>query len=144
MCLTSLTGFFRLYLNHNTFLASDYLCFGDSSLFKFSSLEHFSLGQIHAKLTLNLNKYLENPLSRTKPEFFLAAVTCEATKREPKPESEGYQNLFENIIINAYRLRRNRFPRLYFACDRVTSSSSNWRKLLVFCHSFFFFFKLSP
>lgn len=70
------------YLNRNTFLASDYLCFGDSSLFKFCSLEHFSLGQIHGKLIFNLNKYLENPLSRRKPEFFLAAVTCEATKSQ--------------------------------------------------------------
>lgn len=76
--------FQTLYLNHNTFLASDYLCFGDSSLFKFCSLEHFSLGQIHAKLILNLNKYLENPLSRRNLEFLLTAVNCKATKREAK------------------------------------------------------------
>lgn len=107
-------SFQTLYLNHNTFLAFDYLCFGNSSLFKFCSLEHFSLGQIHAKLILNLYKYLEKPLSRRKPEFFLAALTCEATKREPKPDSEGSQNFFENIIINAFRLRCNRFPHLSF------------------------------
>lgn len=115
-------NFQALYLNHNTFLDPYYLCFGDSSLFKFCSLEHFSLG--HEKLILNLNKYLENPLSGRKPEFFLAALTCEATKREPKMDSEGSQNFFENIL-NAYRLRLNRFPHLNFACNRVTSSSSN-------------------
>ena len=63
--------FQTLCLNHKTFLASDYLCFEDSSLFKFYSLEHFSLGQIHAKMILNLNKYLENHLSRRKLEFLL-------------------------------------------------------------------------
>lgn len=51
--------FQTLCLNHKTFLASEYLCFGDSSLFKFCSLEYFTLGQIHAKMILNLNKYLE-------------------------------------------------------------------------------------
>lgn len=94
--------FQTLYLSHKTFLASDYLCFGDSNLFKFYSLECFSLGQINAEMILNLNKYLENHLSIRKLEFLLnvhwAALAHEATKREQKIDPEGSQNFFENTI----------------------------------------------
>lgn len=63
--------FSKSEFNLKAFSASDYICFGDLSLFKFCTLEHFSVGQIHVKMFLNLNKYLENHLNRGKLEFLL-------------------------------------------------------------------------